>query len=226
MMARAACREEDLPSPIDFCDPGDAREWERTAQERPGRAEMFQAFGHELSRLGKDGPSILDLGSGPGFLAAYLLDALPTVRLTLLDFSAAMHDLARARLGPRAMRASFVERNFKEGGWSQGLGLFDAVITNQAVHELRHKKYASQLHAQVRQVLKPAGLYLVSDHFFGEGSLQNDQLYMTVAEQRNALLAAGFPDAQIVTAAGTLVMHRAHAEEIDVPFGITREHES
>jgi predicted methyltransferase len=66
-------------------------------------------------------------------------------------------------------RASFVERNFKESGWSQGLGLFDAVITNRAVHELRHKRYPSQLHAEVRKVLKPGGLYLLSDHFFGEG---------------------------------------------------------
>ena len=142
-------------------------------------------------------------------LAAYLLDTLPAVRLTLLDFSAPMHDLARARLGPRATRVNLVERSFKEPGWSQGLGRFDAVITNQAVHELRHKRYAAPLHAAVKDVLKPGGPYLVSDHFFGDGGLQNDQLYMTVAEQRDALLTAGFPEVQKVAAAGTLVMHRA-----------------
>ena len=201
--------ERDLPTPIDLCDPRDAREWERTAQERPGRMEIFQAFGRELSGLGKSDSAVLDLGSGPGFLAAHLLDALPAIRLTLLDFSAAMHELARARLELRATSAHFVERNFKEAGWSQGLGLFDAVITNQAVHELRHKKYASQLHAAVKEVLKPGGAYLVSDHFFGDGGLQNNLLYMTVAEQREALLTAGFSDVQMVAAAGSLVMHRA-----------------
>jgi predicted methyltransferase len=86
---------------------------------------------------------------------------------------------------------------------------FDAVITNQAVHELRHKRYARQLHAEVNAVLKPGGTYLVSDHFVGEGGLPNDQLYMTVPEQREALLNAGFLEVRKVAAAGTLVMHRA-----------------
>jgi hypothetical protein len=37
--------EQDVPSPIDLCDPLDAREWERTAPTRPGsRGEIFQAF--------------------------------------------------------------------------------------------------------------------------------------------------------------------------------------
>jgi SAM-dependent methyltransferase len=170
---------------------------------------MFESFGHELRTLGDSNAAVLDLGSGPGCLAASLLDALPSLRLTLLDFSAPMHDLARARLGPRAARAVFLQRSFKDPDWPQGLGLFDAVITNQAVHELRHKRHATQLHAAVRQVLRPGGAYLVSDHFFGEGGLQNDQLYMTVAEQQAALLAAGFSKVQTVATFGSLAMHRA-----------------
>jgi SAM-dependent methyltransferase len=201
--------EQDVPSPIDLRDPRDALEWERTAQERPGRAEIFQTFGQQLLGLAKSDLIILELGSGPGFLAAHLLDTLPAVRLTLLDFSAAMHNLARARIGPRATRVRFVERSFKAPGWSRDLGRFDAVITNQAVHELRHKSYAPQLHAEVKEVLVPGGIYLVSDHFFGEGGLLNDQLYLTVAEQQRALLGAGFSHVQKVAAAGSLVMHRA-----------------
>jgi 16S rRNA G1207 methylase RsmC len=159
--------------------------------------------------LGKTDLRVLELGSGPGFLAAYLLDVLPAVWLTLLDFSAPMHSLALARVGPRAARVRFLERSFKEQDWSHGLGRFDAVITNQAVHELRHKGYAVQLHAAVKEVLKPGGPYLVSDHFFGAGGLSDHQLYMTAAEQREALLSAGFSVVQEVAAAGTLVIHRA-----------------
>ena len=174
-----------------------------------GRADIFQAFRRELSVLDKSNVTVLDLGSGPGFLAVFLLDALPAIRLTLLDFSASMHNLARSRLGSRATHVDFIECSFKEPGWSQGLGPFDAVVTNQAVHELRHKRYASQLHVAVKGVLKPGGIYLVSDHFFGEGGLQNDRLYMTVGEQRHALLKAGFSQALRVVTAGSLVMHRA-----------------
>lgn len=200
---------QDVPSPIDLCDPRDARQWERTAQARPGRSDMFQAIGWELVGFGKANLSILDLGSGPGFLATYILDALPEAQLTLLDFSAPMHELAQERLGARAGPVTFVERSFKESGWSHGLGPYDVVVTNQAVHELRHKGHAPGLHAAVKGILRLGGTYLVSDHFFGADGVQNDQLYMTVAEHREALLNAGFSEVQQVARAGSLVMHRA-----------------
>ena len=215
--------DQDVPSPIDLCDPGDAREWERTAQARPGRLEMFDAFVRELNVCGIEALDVLDLGAGPGFLAAHLLDACPNLRVTLLDFSAPMQELARARLRSRAGQVSFVERSFKSADWQRGLGPFDVVLTNQAVHELRHKRYAGALHAAVRQVLKPGGRYLVSDHFFGDGGLQNDQLYMTVAEQRAALLEAGFSKVEKVATFGTLVMHRASEGPHDPTSGQSRE---
>jgi len=114
--------EQDVSSPLDWCDPRDAREWERTAPERPGRAEIFQAIGRELLPLAKTQLTILELGSGPGFLAAYLLDMLPAGRLTPLDLSAPMHDLARARLSRHATSVRFVERSFKEPRRSRDLG--------------------------------------------------------------------------------------------------------
>jgi SAM-dependent methyltransferase len=199
----------DVPSPIDLRNARDAREWERTAQARPGRTEIFQAFVRSLLALGKTDMTVLELGSGPGFLAAEVLDALPVLHLTLLDFSPAMHDLARARLGPRAAQVHFVERSFKTPGWSRDLGRFDAVITNQSVHELRHKRHAPKLYAEVREILRPKGVFLVSDHFAGEGGLANNQLYMAVDEQQNTLLGAGFSAVVHVVTAGSLAMHCA-----------------
>ena len=200
--------EPDVPSPIDLRDPTDARAWERAAQARPGRAEMFQAFLTELRRIDGSDLKVLELGSGPGFLAEFLLAKLPALELTLLDFSPAMHELARARLGD-ANRISYLERSFKDPDWARNLGPFDAVITNQAVHELRHKRYANALHARVARILKSGASYLVCDHFFGEGGMRNDELYMTIEEQRRALLEASFRSVELVCRSGTLVMHRA-----------------
>jgi SAM-dependent methyltransferase len=200
--------EEDVPSPIDLRNPEDAKEWERTALARPGRGEIFEAFARELRALGKRPLVVLELGSGPGFLAAYLLNALPALTLTLLDFSAAMHDLAEARLGEYAGRVTYVERDFKQPGWWDGLGPFDAVVTNQAVHELRHKRHAAVLHTAVKAVLKPGAPYLVCDHCYSP-SFGNERLNMTLVEHRDALFVAGFSEALLVAAAGTLAMHRA-----------------
>jgi len=58
-------------------------------------------------------PRILDLGSGPGFLAQYILEAIPSAQYTMLDFSQAMHDLARERLGPLMKNVRPVLADFK-----------------------------------------------------------------------------------------------------------------
>ena len=120
-----------------------------------------------------------------------------------------MHQLAVQRLGPLAARVQFVERSFREAEWPEGLGKFEYVITNQAVHELRHKRHAAPLHAQVKACLVAGGCYLVSDHYFGEGGMSNDQLYMTVAEQEAALRGAGFGRVEQLLLKGGMVLHRA-----------------
>jgi ubiquinone/menaquinone biosynthesis C-methylase UbiE len=121
---------------------------------------MFAQFAAQLQRVGKSDMTILDLGSGPGFLAEVLLEAMPTLELTLLDFSSAMHELARVRLGDKASQVRFLTLSFKSPDWPAGLGTFDGVVTNQAVHELRHKRYAGALHSQVAGLLNPGGCYL------------------------------------------------------------------
>lgn len=188
----------------------DAQEWEQTAMiKRPWRTEIFSCFANEISASPLPIHRILELGSGPGYLAKHLLESLSNVTCTLLDFSVAMHKLAKVRLGNLAMRAEFVERNFKDLDWSAELGKFECVVTNQAVHELRHKAYAPMLHTQVKEVLSPGGCYLVCDHFVGEDGMKNDQLYMSVAEQRDALLVAGFTQVEQLVIKGGLVLHRA-----------------
>jgi ubiquinone/menaquinone biosynthesis C-methylase UbiE len=200
----------DVPSPIDLRLMSDASEWEATAMEkRPWRAEFFAKFADELVHMEPPAARVLELGSGPGFLAHKLLTGSSDLRMTLLDFSEAMHVLARQRLGPMLNRVEFLARSFKDTDWFHDLNAFDAVVTNQAVHELRHKRYAEELHRQVAMVLRPGGTYLVCDHLFGAGGMTNEQLYMTAAEQKSAIESAGYNSVRQVLLKGGLVMHRA-----------------
>jgi len=189
----------------------DARQWAESAMaKRPWRVEFFDAFAAVIGKASAGRACrVLELGSGPGFLAEHLLRTHAALSYVALDFSAPMHELAAQRLGALTSRVQFVERSFREPAWAEGLGQFEFVVTHQAVHELRHKRYAMALHAQVKQVLPLGGSYLVCDHFFGEGGMSNDQLYMTVAEQRQALLDAGFGNAEQVMLKGGLVLHHA-----------------
>lgn len=201
---------EDVPSPIDLRLMADAREWEATATlKRPWRREFFAQFIDAIATAPIPVHRILELGSGPGFLAEQLLRDLPSVSYVALDFSDAMHQLSAERLGSHVSNVQFVTRNFREADWANGLGQFECVVTNQAVHELRHKRYASALHKQVRQLLSPSGLYLVCDHFAGKGGMQNEQLYMLDQEQKFALLDAGFTKVEQLLNKGGLVLHHA-----------------
>lgn len=199
----------DVPSPIDLRLPMDAAEWERTAMEkRPWRLEFFDAFAEQIG-LAAGHPEVLELGSGPGFLAAHILGKLPQSRLHLLDFSEAMYGLARARLGSQAELVHFTVRSFREPSWSTGLGPYDYVITNQAVHELRHKRYAPELHRAVKSLLRPNGIYLVCDHYAGGDGMKNHELYMTIEEQREALYDAGYVTVEQLLCKDGLILHRA-----------------
>lgn len=195
----------DVPSPIDFRNEDDARAWAAKAMLRPFREDFFAAFTTQLQGLEKSRLNVLELGSGPGFLAQFLLHRIASVQLTLLDFSPAMHALARERLQAFPARFAQVERSFREPLWMQALGPFDAVITNQAVHELRHKRHAVTLHRQVAGLLVPGGVYLVCDHYCGVDAMQNDQLYMTMEEQHEALTTAGFQAQQVLVLGGRVL---------------------
>lgn len=200
---------EDIPSPIDLRRQADAEAWAADAENRPGRSEILDRLTMEAVRQGGLAPEILELGSGPGVLAERLLRAIPDARYTALDFSPAMHRLAGACLAPWADRVTFLERSFKEDFWTAGLPCYDLVVTNQAVHELRHKRHAEGLHRQVRRLLKPRGVYLVSDHLPDQAGLQLKPLFMTIDEQASALRRAGFAEVDLLLAHGSLALHRA-----------------
>jgi SAM-dependent methyltransferase len=205
--------DEDVVSPIDLRSMVDAREWAATAMEkRPWREQFFQCFVSQLRGMRLDQLSVLELGSGPGFLAQRVLESIPGVQYTMLDFSPAMHEMARERLGSLAQAVRQVEVDFKRDGWAAGLSDFDAVVTMQAVHELRHKKHVAGLHATVRSLLKANGRYFICDHYIGPDGMKNEKLYMTVEEQRNALKLAGFAAVTELLKKGGLVLYSASTE--------------
>jgi len=63
----------DVPSPINLQVEGDAKKWERSAMQRPFRKDFIEVFGNELEIINKSSLKVLELGSGPGFLASELL---------------------------------------------------------------------------------------------------------------------------------------------------------
>jgi cyclopropane fatty-acyl-phospholipid synthase-like methyltransferase len=198
---------DDVPTSVNFLEPAHAREWTHDApKKRPSRSRFFACCGNALAALGE--PRVLELGSGPGHLARAIVEHCPTQRYVALDFSVAMHALARDHLGALAERITFVTRNFRDPAWPTGLGTFDAVVTMQAVHETRHKRHHVPLLERARSLLVPGGLLLYCDGYLRETTKYAD-LVMTRDEQPLALERAGFTDVQRLLDDDVMALYRA-----------------
>ncbi len=199
---------EEIPPGVDFHDPRQARTWVAdTVASRPWRAAFFAAFASTLNaELGR-GAAIVELGSGPGHLAAVLLERCQPRSYTAIDFSAAMHDLAQQHLGAAADRVTFLLRDFRRPDWTAGLDGVDAVVTMQAAHEVRHKTRLPALLASVHAVLRPGGLLLFCDHYAGTQTGKRRELALERDEQARALEAAGFASVTLLRDEGSMALY-------------------
>jgi ubiquinone/menaquinone biosynthesis C-methylase UbiE len=190
---------DDIPPGVDFHDANACVQWaDEAAKKRPWRVRYFEHFAAAMANATQ--PAVLELGSGPGFLAEHLLSACPNIeRYTLLDFAEPMLDMSRARLQVHAARTRFVQADFRLPSCVSVGGPFDIVVSMQAVHELRHKRHATALYCRVRELLSPGGVFLVCDHLPGKDpSPTRRALYMTLEENRDALAAGGFTQVRCV----------------------------
>lgn len=202
----------DVPPPVDFHDAEAAEAWiAATIAKRPQRPAFFAAFAQALRALDRDHMRVLELGAGPGMLAEHLLAQVSIESYVLLDFSEAMHDLARARLADELEHCVFETRDFRDANWPDGLGRFDAIVTMQAAHEVRHKRHLPKLLIQARGLLRPGGVFLYCDHYSEAGTEKNPLLYFSKSEQPHALRKAGFEPVTLLKDDGGMALYRAVA---------------
>lgn len=117
---------------------------------------------------------VLDMGTGTGSVAARILENYPNIKITCLDDSPDMLDKARERLGSDT-RCDFVQRDFSEPFWWNGLGSFDAVVSVGAIHHL-DAKGKEALFSKIHRQLRPGGLFLCADPLGGANPFF-DRLY-------------------------------------------------
>src|SRR5262245_13133901 len=203
-----ALKQEDVPYGNDWDSAEEVADWAEEADRiRPWRAQIRAHIARYIATL-PQGARVLELGSGPGFLAHRVLQSCPNLGgYTLLDFSEPMLALSRARLAAFPA-ASFVRASFKSEEWTRGVGgPFDCVLSMQAVHELRHKRHARRLYEQVYQVLRVPGRVMICDHTPFDDSAANTALYMTEREQQEALAEARFSDVHVELTLDSLVLY-------------------
>jgi trans-aconitate methyltransferase len=110
-------------------------------------------------------PRLLDLAGGTGTITLRALGRFPDAEATVLDQDPVLLAIARATLSGRV---TVITADLATAGWTGALARpddrgYDAVLTATALHWLPAERVAA-LYAEVRDVLRPGGVFVNADH--------------------------------------------------------------
>jgi SAM-dependent methyltransferase len=146
------------------------RRWDRQ-QERyiSDREERFTVIGDVVAHAvgQRSHPTVLDLGCGPGSLAARLAARLPSASIIGIDSDPVLLALARGT-APDTVR--FVDADLTDPAWTGTAGLtapIDAAVSTTALHWLSEPALA-RVYREIADLLLPGGVLVNGDHFLDE----------------------------------------------------------
>jgi SAM-dependent methyltransferase len=147
--------------------------WERQQMRYAvDREERFTVITDVVEHVteGQNAPQLVDLGCGPGSLAARLSERLPHADIVGVDMDPLLLELARTRHGNAAR---YVDAVIGEEGWTDALDMrcaADAIISTTALHYLS-REALKRTYAQLAQLLRPGGAFINGDHFGEPGEM-------------------------------------------------------
>ncbi len=127
--------------------------------------EMRQYYGAAVWAMEAPAPkpAVLDIGAGTGLLSAFLLEKFPDARLTLMDISENMLDMARKRFATRPDTTYLVcDYSRSELG-----GPFDLICSALSIHHLSSED-KRRLFQRIFLALNSGGLFVNADQAEGE----------------------------------------------------------
>jgi ubiquinone/menaquinone biosynthesis C-methylase UbiE len=115
-------------------------------------AAILKGFGH------RENLSILDVGTGPGWIPIYLAKARPDWKITAIDASELMLERAQRRALEEGVSVNWLVGN--AGRLPFESGSFDLVISHLAYHEFPDPQAAA---SEMKRVLAPRGSVYLQD---------------------------------------------------------------
>ena len=165
-----------------------ADEYDRTIRMFiPNYERMIATVVHWLDGHVPAGGLVVDLGAGTGGLSAAILNALPDVRVQLVDVDPDMLEIAATRCAAHAGRYDLRHARFQDP-----LPRCQAVVASLALHHVATHTEKRELYRAISNALEPGGLIVVADALvYPEGPERRRMIEDLYAHmERNGITAA------------------------------------
>lgn len=145
--------------------------WDRQQEYyMPDREERFAVIADVVEEMvGRPDPLVVDLGVGPGSLAARLLQRIPGTTVVGVDADPLLMGLADRAYGQPRFRTVYAD--LRDESWFDKLGLNrapDAFVSTTSLHWMDRYPFGELLR-RCGEVLAPGGIFVNGDHMY-EGS--------------------------------------------------------
>lgn len=153
----------------EFHDEAFAESWADRFRLSPERLQSFEKIGNLVSDIAVLNGKFLELGTGPGYLAKYLLTRFESIEYHCVDFSKPMIQIAKRRLNNLLTRPKFIRADLT-GDWTVKVSKdYDAIVTTWALHDLGSKQYILKVYLDAKRILAPGGLLVNVDFIKPKG---------------------------------------------------------
>ncbi|XEC93428.1 class I SAM-dependent methyltransferase [Paenibacillus tarimensis] len=139
-----------------------AQEYDRQRKMLIPCFDDFYTISVSLAEAGTHSPDILDLGAGTGLLSSLLLQKYPEARLTLIDISEKMLQIAKARFKGNT-NVKYILDDYTKFNSN---GKFDIIVSALSIHHLSDPD-KRELYKNTFLNLKKNGVFINADQVLG-----------------------------------------------------------
>ena len=155
----------------EFHDAEFVRGWSQRFVPTAPRLQLFDLVLAQVNRLGKDAPHVVELGTGPGYMARHILERNGKLSYEALDFSEVFLEIAHETLVDLATRVTFTNADLLDQNWPEKLSRRpDAIISTWSLHDLGGQRPVADVYARSFEALPEGGVFVNGDFIKPDGT--------------------------------------------------------
>ena len=135
------------------------------------RLQLFDMILEQIARPGVPNTHVVELGTGPGYMARHILERNGNISYEGVDFSEVFFDIARETLGDLMHRVTLTKADLMDQSWPRNLTRTPgAIVSTWALHDLGGQQAVADVYARCYETLPEGGVLVNGDFIKPDGT--------------------------------------------------------